>query len=155
MPKGQERNVKCSFCGKPQEVVKKIIAGPSGVFICDECVGLCQDIIEEEVYDEEEVSEQVEMPTPAEIKKILDEYVIGQEEAKKTLSVAVYNHYKRINNLEFMDDVEIQKSNILLLRTNRLWKNVACTNFGENSKCSLCNCRCYNAYRSGLCGRRC
>ena len=115
MPKGQERNVKCSFCGKPQEVVKKIIAGPSGVFICDECVGLCQDIIEEEVYDEEEVSEQVEMPTPAEIKKILDEYVIGQEEAKKTLSVAVYNHYKRINNLEFMDDVEVQKSNILLL----------------------------------------
>lgn len=115
MPKGQERNIKCSFCGKPQEVVKKIIAGPSGVFICDECVGLCQDIIEEEVYDEEEVVEQVDMPTPAEIKKILDEYVIGQEQAKKTLSVAVYNHYKRINNLDFMDDVEIQKSNILLL----------------------------------------
>lgn len=115
MPKTQDRNIKCSFCGKPQEVVKKIIAGPSGVFICDECVGLCQDIIEEEVYDDEEIIEQVEMPTPAEIKKILDEYVIGQEEAKKTLSVAVYNHYKRINNLEFMDDVEIQKSNILLL----------------------------------------
>ncbi len=115
MPKTQDRNIKCSFCGKPQEVVKKIIAGPSGVFICDECVGLCQDIIEEEVYDEEEIVEQIEMPTPAEIKKILDEYVIGQEEAKKTLSVAVYNHYKRINNLEFMDDVEIQKSNILLL----------------------------------------
>ena len=129
MSKNQERIVKCSFCGKPQEVVKKIIAGP-GVFICDECVGLCQVIIEEEVYDEEDIIEQIEMPTPAEIKKVLDEYVIGQEEAKKTLSVAVYNHYKRINNLDFMDDVEVQKSNILLLRTNRLWKNFASTNFG-------------------------
>lgn len=116
----QTRNVKCSFCGKPQEAVKKIIAGP-GVFICDECVGLCQDIIDEEIYDDEEMIEQVEMPTPAEIKKVLDEYVIGQEEAKRTLSVAVYNHYKRINNLEFMDDVEVHKSNILLLRANRLW----------------------------------
>ena len=115
MPKSQDRNIKCSFCGKPQEVVKKIIAGPSGVFICDECVNLCQDIIEEEIYDDEDVIEPIDMPTPVEIKKILDEYVIGQEEAKKTLSVAVYNHYKRINNLEFMDDVEVQKSNILLL----------------------------------------
>ncbi len=115
MPKVQDRNIKCSFCGKPQEVVKKIIAGPSGVFICDECVGLCQDIIDEEVYDDDEYIEQIEMPTPAEIKKVLDEYVIGQEEAKRTLSVAVYNHYKRINNLDFMDDVEVQKSNILLL----------------------------------------
>ncbi len=118
MPKNTEnnnRNVKCSFCGKPQEVVKKIIAGP-GVYICDECISLCQDIIDEEVFDnEEEVFEQVDMPIPEEIKKVLDEYVIGQEEAKKTLSVAVYNHYKRINNLDLIDDVEIQKSNILLL----------------------------------------
>ncbi len=118
MPKNTEnnnRNVKCSFCGKPQEVVKKIIAGP-GVYICDECISLCQDIIDEEVFDnEEEVFEQVDMPIPEEIKKVLDEYVIGQEEAKKTLSVVVYNHYKRINNLDLIDDVEIQKSNILLL----------------------------------------
>lgn len=115
MAKNQERIVKCSFCGKPQEVVKKIIAGP-GVYICDECISLCQDIIDEEVFDnEEEVFEQVDMPIPEEIKKVLDEYVIGQEEAKKTLSVAVYNHYKRINNLDLIDDVEIQKSNILLL----------------------------------------
>lgn len=118
MPKNTEnnnRNVKCSFCGKPQEVVKKIIAGP-GVYICDECISLCQDIIDEEVFDnEEEVFEQIDMPIPEEIKKVLDEYVIGQEEAKKTLSVAVYNHYKRINNLDLIDDVEIQKSNILLL----------------------------------------
>ena len=114
MAKNSEKNVKCSFCGKPQEAVKKIIAGP-GVFICGECITLCQDIMEEEKYDEEIAEENLEIPTPAEIKKILDEYVIGQEEAKKTLSVAVYNHYKRINNLEYMNDVEIQKSNILLL----------------------------------------
>ena len=114
MAKNSEKNVKCSFCGKPQEAVKKIIAGP-GVFICDECITLCQDIMEEEKYDEEIAEENLEIPTPAEIKQILDEYVIGQEEAKKTLSVAVYNHYKRINNLEYMNDVEIQKSNILLL----------------------------------------
>ena len=115
MSKNQERIVKCSFCGKPQEVVKKIIAGP-GVYICDECIALCQDIIDEEIYEiNDEKLEQVDMLTPAEIKKILDDYVIGQEEAKKTLSVAVYNHYKRINNLEALDDIEIQKSNILLL----------------------------------------
>jgi ATP-dependent Clp protease ATP-binding subunit ClpX len=114
MPKSSEKNVKCSFCGKPQEAVKKIIAGP-GVFICDECISLCQDIMDEEKFDDEVVEEVLEIPTPEEIKKTLDEYVIGQEEAKKTLSVAVYNHYKRINNLELMDNVEIQKSNILLL----------------------------------------
>jgi len=112
--KVQDRIVKCSFCGKPQDVVKKIIAGP-GVYICDECIALCQDIIEQEIYDTEEIVEPVDMLTPAEIKKVLDEYVIGQEEAKKTLSVAVYNHYKRINNAESIDDIEIQKSNILLL----------------------------------------
>ena len=114
MAKISERNIKCSFCGKTQEAVKKIIAGP-GVFICDECIGLCQEIIEEEKYDEEIEEEIAEIPSPEEIKKILDDYVIGQEEAKKTLSVAVYNHYKRINNLDYVDDVEIQKSNILLL----------------------------------------
>ena len=114
MAKSQERIVKCSFCGKPQEVVKKIIAGP-GVYICDECIALCQDIIEEEIYETDEKKEQVEMLIPSEIKKVLDDYVIGQEEAKKTLSVAVYNHYKRINNTDLIDDIEIQKSNILLL----------------------------------------
>ena len=114
MQKNQERIVKCSFCGKPQEVVKKIIAGP-GVYICDECIALCQDIIDEELFDVPEKSEQIEMLTPAEIKKVLDDYVIGQEEAKKTLSVAVYNHYKRINSLDLLNDIEIQKSNILLL----------------------------------------
>ena len=108
MAKNQERIVKCSFCGKPQEVVKKIIAGP-GVYICDECISLCQDIIDEEVYETEEKVEPVEMLIPSEIKKVLDDYVIGQEEAKKTLSVAVYNHYKRVNNKENIKDIEIQK----------------------------------------------
>mgnify|MGYP000992442155 FL=1 len=108
--KGQ---LKCSFCGKVQEQVKKLIAGP-GVYICDECIELCNEIIEEEFTEEEHV-ELENIPKPMEIKKILDEYVIGQEDAKKALAVAVYNHYKRVNNDSRHDDVELQKSNILLL----------------------------------------
>ena len=116
MAKNSEKNIKCSFCGKPQENVRKIIAG-TGVYICDECIKVCTNIIDEEIYDDEimQAPKEENVLTPAEIKAILDEYVIGQEEAKKTLSVAVYNHYKRINNLENIKDVEIQKSNILLL----------------------------------------
>lgn len=111
------KGVKCSFCGKPQEMVKRIVAGPNA-YICDECIAICNNIIEDENYDEETGYEDLkseDIPTPAEIKQILDEYVIGQDEAKKTLSVAVYNHYKRIACNEIIDDVEIQKSNILLL----------------------------------------
>ena len=119
MPKGNsgKQTIKCSFCGKTQENVKRIVAGP-GVYICDECIKVCGSILEDEFYDEEvgeNVPELEEIPTPAEIKKVLDEYVIGQEDAKKTLSVAVYNHYKRINSSKEINDVEIQKSNILLL----------------------------------------
>jgi len=111
------KNIKCSFCGKPQEMVRRIVAGPNA-YICDECIGVCNNIIEDEHYDEDSIYEDVkshEIPTPSEIKEILDDYVIGQEDAKKTLSVAVYNHYKRINCEEIIDDVEIQKSNVLLL----------------------------------------
>ena len=114
------KNVKCSFCGKPQDSVKKLIAGPNGVFICDECIKICDSILEE--YDEGDNNEYegIKLPTPAQIKEQLDDHVIGQDEAKKTLSVAVYNHYKRINNEESKitkseNNVEIQKSNILLL----------------------------------------
>ncbi|MDD3580336.1 MAG: ATP-dependent Clp protease ATP-binding subunit ClpX [Desulfobacca sp.] len=104
----------CSFCGKSQSEVKKLIAGPS-VYICDECIELCNDIIAEEYEKEEAKSARLSIPEPAEIKKEIDEYVIGQERAKKILSVAVYNHYKRINSRVDMDGVELQKSNILLI----------------------------------------
>jgi ATP-dependent Clp protease ATP-binding subunit ClpX len=107
-------NLQCSFCGKSQKEVKKLIAGPT-VYICDECIGLCNDIIAEEVEREESLSTSAPLPKPAEIKNILDEYVIGQERAKKILSVAVHNHYKRIDSKVSADDVELQKSNILLL----------------------------------------
>ena len=113
------KDVKCSFCGKSQAGVDRIIAGP-GVYICNECIKVCTNILEDELYDESELTYTLDtesnLPTPAEIKSILDSYVIGQDEAKKTLSVAVYNHYKRINNKANIEsDVEIQKSNVLLL----------------------------------------
>src|SRR5699024_3673878 len=108
--KGQ---LKCSFCGKSQEQVRKLVAGP-GVYICDECIELCTEIVEEELGSEEE-TEFTEIPKPKEICDILDDYVIGQDRAKKNLSVAVYNHYKRINSPKTNDDVELAKSNIAML----------------------------------------
>ncbi len=107
-------NLQCSFCGKSQKEVKKLIAGPS-VYICDECIGLCNDIIAEEVDREDSLATGMPLPKPADIKAVLDEYVIGQERAKKILSVAVHNHYKRIDSKVSSDDVELAKSNILLL----------------------------------------
>lgn len=108
--KGQ---LKCSFCGKTQDQVRKLVAGP-GVYICDECIELCTEIVEEELGTEEEV-EFKDVPKPKEICEILDEYVIGQDKAKKSLSVAVYNHYKRINSNSKIDDVELSKSNICMI----------------------------------------
>jgi len=108
--KGQ---LKCSFCGKSQDQVRKLVAGP-GVYICDECIELCTEIVEEELGSEEEVDLK-DIPKPKEIRAILDQYVIGQDQAKKSLSVAVYNHYKRINSQNKLEDVELQKSNILLV----------------------------------------
>ncbi|HEY1087991.1 MAG TPA: ATP-dependent Clp protease ATP-binding subunit ClpX [Archangium sp.] len=111
---GGNQTLCCSFCGKSQKEVKKLIAGPT-VYICDECIGLCNDIIAEEIDREEQKDTKLRIPRPSEIKTILDEYVIGQDRAKKVLSVAVHNHYKRIESKVALDDVELQKSNILLL----------------------------------------
>jgi len=112
---GGEKLLYCSFCGKSQHEVRKLIAGPS-VFICDECIELCNDIIREETAsDKNGKAVKTDLPTPKEICQILDEYVIGQEQAKKILSVAVYNHYKRLKHLAKTDEVELAKSNILLV----------------------------------------
>ena len=113
MENKEDNKLSCTFCGKGQEEVRKLIAGPS-VYICDECVDLCNDIIEEEVKAEDEEVLDV-LPSPVEIFKQLDDYVIGQEKANKTLSVAVYNHYKRLRSNSNKDDIELQKSNVLLL----------------------------------------
>ncbi len=116
--KNSGNDIRCSFCNKTQGQVRKLIAGPAGVYICDECVDICADILEEELEDEEieeSVHPEIALLKPKEIKKFLDEYVIGQEEAKKALSVAVYNHYKRVTAPKDLDDVELQKSNIIMV----------------------------------------
>ena len=109
--------IRCSFCNKTQDQVRKLIAGPAGVYICDECVEICADIIEEEYEEEEEIddSDDINLLKPVEIKEHLDEYVIGQEAAKKVLAVSVYNHYKRITAKQDDDGVELQKSNIIMI----------------------------------------
>ena len=107
-------NLSCSFCGKSQKEVKKLIAGPS-VYICDECIGLCNDIIAEELDQEDGGGPSFQVPKPSEIKRNLDEYVIGQDKAKKVLAVAVHNHYKRVESRKTGDDVELKKSNVLLI----------------------------------------
>ena len=108
-----KKQLRCSFCGKNQDQVKRLIAGP-GVYICDECIDLCSEIIADE-FDERVQYDSTSLPKPSEIKTYLDQYVIGQDEAKKSLAVAVYNHYKRINSNESDDEVDLQKSNIMLL----------------------------------------
>ena len=116
----ESKQLKCSFCGKPQDQVRRLVAGPN-VYICDECIDLCQDIIKEEFADmtlrDSGFGDPASLPKPKEIADALSEYVIGQEDAKKALSVAVYNHYKRIGAMRGMvdEDVEIQKSNIIMI----------------------------------------
>ncbi|MCR5526792.1 MAG: ATP-dependent Clp protease ATP-binding subunit ClpX [Lachnospiraceae bacterium] len=117
MAKNSENKIRCSFCNKTQDQVRKLIAGPNGAYICDECIAICADIIEEEMDDEPRAhadSNKINLLKPKEINEFLDDYIIGQEEAKKVLSVAVYNHYKRIT-ANSSSDVELQKSNILML----------------------------------------
>ena len=114
--KNSDDRVRCSLCNKTQEQVRKMIAGPAGVYICDECVDICADIIEEEYEEEPEMEEmEINLLKPAQIKKFLDEYVIGQEEAKKVMAVSVYNHYKRVMAPKDDDEVELQKSNIIMV----------------------------------------
>ena len=115
MKNEDKKQVRCSFCGKLQEQVGRLIAGPNNVYICDACINLCADIIYEEPKGYEPLTESFELPKPEQIKSILDEYVIGQYDAKKALAVAVYNHYKRINTKQLVSDVELSKSNILLV----------------------------------------
>ena len=113
--KNGDNRIRCSFCGKTEEQVRKLIAGPEGAYICDECIEICSEIISEEfTNDYVEDSGEINLMTPREMKEILDEYVVGQDEAKKVLSVAVYNHYKRVLSAD-SSDVELQKSNILML----------------------------------------
>ncbi|MCT4606093.1 MAG: ATP-dependent Clp protease ATP-binding subunit ClpX [Marinisporobacter sp.] len=109
----EKKQLKCSFCGKSQDQVRRLIAGPS-VYICDECIELCQEIIQEE-FDENIDMEMTDLPKPQEIRRVLEDYVVGQDKAKKALAVAVYNHYKRINHQGKVSDVELQKSNIVML----------------------------------------
>ncbi len=114
--KNSDDKIRCSFCNKTQDQVRKLIAGPAGIFICDECVDICADIIEEE-YEDEPVNEELDINLlkPIEIKEFLDDYVIGQDAAKKVLAVSVYNHYKRVMAEKTVDDVELQKSNIIMI----------------------------------------
>ena len=109
-----DQKIRCSFCGKSEDQVRKLISGPDGAYICDACIGLCQEIIEDEFQDQEIFDTEINLMRPREIKAFLDEYVIGQDDAKRVLSVAVYNHYKRILASD-VSDVELQKSNILML----------------------------------------
>ena len=162
MARISDDKVRCSFCGKTGDQVRKMISGPSGTYICDECVELCAELIEEEFEhdeeQEEEVREQINLLKPKEIKAVLDDYVIGQEEAKKVLSVAVYNHYKRILAMEDKkddSDVELQKSNVLLLGPTGSGKTLLAQTMATPSECSVCHRGRHLTDRGRLCGRGC
>jgi len=145
-------NLCCSFCGKSQKEVKKLIAGPT-VYICDECIGLCNDIIAEELEKEDSFPGLSNVPRPHEIREILDEYVVGQERAKKVLSVAVYNHYKRIDARESAkDDVELQKSNILLLGPTGSGKTLLAQTLARILKVPFAICDATNLTEAGYVG---
>ena len=140
----------CSFCGKSQDEVKKLIAGPS-VYICDECIQLCNEIIAEE-YNQEDEEDRPQLLKPVEIKETLDQYVIEQDKAKKVLSVAVHNHYKRINTKVDMEGVEIEKSNILLIGPTGSGKDPAGPDPCQNSESAFYHCGRHHIDGSRLCG---
>ncbi|STV79125.1 ATP-dependent Clp protease ATP-binding subunit ClpX [Klebsiella michiganensis] len=139
------------FCGKSQHEVRKLIAGPS-VYICDECVDLCNDIIREEIKEVAPHRERSALPTPHEIRHHLDDYVIGQEPAKKVLAVAVYNHYKRLRNGDTSNGVELGKSNILLIGPTGSGKNAAGGNARAPAGCAFHHGGCHHPDRSRLRG---
>ena len=158
MPKYDDtRPIRCSFCGKTQDKVERMIAGPNGVYICNYCVDLCYNVVHEgeeleQKHSHRTIREEVsiDIPKPMEIKKILDDYVIGQDNAKKALSIAVYNHYKRI--YFGSDDAELAKSNILLLGPTGVGKTLLAQTLGPGTECTLCHCGCHHPDRSRLCG---
>ena len=152
--KGNDTKIRCSFCGKTEDQVRKLIAGPDGAYICDDCVAICSEIIQEEFEDlyGEQNTDEINLIKPKEIKAFLDDYVIGQDEAKKVLSVAVYNHYKRVLSRCILRHrtAEEQHSDA---RTDRFRKNVSGTDTGQTDQCSVCNCRRNGAHRGRLCRR--
>ena len=111
----KDKEMFCAFCGKEKEFAKRLVSGPNGTFICDECIEICKQVLEEEPTEITEEQTGVKLLTPQEIKARLDEYIVGQDDAKKVLSVAVYNHYKRIGVKATRDDIDLEKSNVLLL----------------------------------------
>ena len=111
----KDKELFCAFCGKPKELARRLVSGPNGTFICDECIEICKEVLSEDEADNTEVKTDVKLLTPHEIKSRLDEYIIGQDDAKKVLAVAVYNHYKRIGVKKMRDDIDLEKSNVLLL----------------------------------------
>ena len=150
--KGNDTKIRCSFCGKTEDQVRKLIAGPDGAYICDDCVAICSEIIQEEFEDlyGEQDTDEINLIKPKEIKAFLDDYVIGQDEAKKVLSVAVYNHYKRVLS-GASSDIELQKSNILMLGPTGSGKTYLAQTLADQR--SVCNCRRNGAHRGRLCRR--